>query len=42
MKLNPIKYVFIIKGGKFLGFLISSNGIEPNPKKIQALNMSLR
>jgi len=31
MKLNPSKCVFAIKGGKFLGFLVSSRGIKPNP-----------
>ena len=25
------------KKGKFLGFLVSSNGIKPNPKKVQAI-----
>jgi len=37
VKLNPSKCVFAIKGGKFLGFLVSSKGIEPNPKKNQAI-----
>jgi hypothetical protein len=33
MKLNPSKCVFAIKRWKFLGFLVSSKKIEPNPKK---------
>jgi hypothetical protein len=34
IKLNPSKCVFAIRGGKFLVFLVSHIGIEPNPKKI--------
>lgn len=42
MKLNLAKCGFGIKVGKFLGFMESTNGIEPNPKKLKALmNMSL-
>jgi len=37
IKLNPTKYVFVIKGGKFLSFLVSTKEIEPNPKKIQVI-----
>ena len=37
MKLNPKKYVFGVWSGNFLGFLISSCGIEANSNKIQAL-----
>jgi len=33
IKLNPSKCVFAIEGRKFLGFLVSSNGIKPNLKK---------
>lgn len=41
MKLNPIKCVFIMMTRKFLGFMVSNNGIELNPKKLKALvNMS--
>ena len=40
IKLNPNKCVFRVKAGKFLGFMISHKGIEPNPEKIEAiLNM---
>jgi len=35
MKLNPSKCVFAIRGGKFLVFLVSYRGIEPNLEKIQ-------
>lgn len=42
MKLNPAKCVFSIKAGKFLEFIVSKTGIEPNPKKLKALTeMSL-
>jgi hypothetical protein len=37
MKLNPSKCVFAIKGGKFIGLLVSSKGIEPYLKKIQVI-----
>jgi len=37
MKFNPFKCVFAIQEGKFLGFLVSYRGIEPNPEKIQVL-----
>ncbi|XP_024028934.1 uncharacterized protein LOC112093845 [Morus notabilis] len=37
MKLNPHKCAFGVASGKFLGFMVSSRGIEANPKKIQAL-----
>jgi len=37
MKLNPKKCIFDIKSGKFLGFMISTRGIEANPDKVQAV-----
>ncbi|KAL0313980.1 UNVERIFIED_CONTAM: hypothetical protein Sangu_2242400 [Sesamum angustifolium] len=37
MKLNPTKCKFGIRGGKFLGFMISQKGIEANPEKIKAI-----
>ena len=37
MKLNPLKCVFCVSAGKFLGFMISSRGIEANPEKISAI-----
>ena len=33
MKLNPTKCVFVVALGKFLGFLVSQQGIEANPDK---------
>ena len=40
MKLNPAKCAFFIRGGKFLGYMVSGKGIEPNPEKVEAiLNM---
>jgi hypothetical protein len=30
MKLNPSKCMFAIQKGKFLSFLVSNRGIEPN------------
>jgi hypothetical protein len=36
LKLNPEKCVFGVKKGKFLGYLISTKGIEANPSKIEA------
>jgi hypothetical protein len=37
MKLNPTKYAFGVSSGKFLGFMVSSRGIEANPEKVQAV-----
>jgi len=37
IKLNPSKYVFTIREGKFLGFLVRRKEIEPNPEKTQAI-----
>ena len=37
MKLNPKKCSFFIKRGKFLGYMVISKGIEPNPEKVQAI-----
>ncbi|KAI3461303.1 hypothetical protein Pfo_017966 [Paulownia fortunei] len=40
MKLNPAKCTFGVRGGKFLGYMISQRGIEANPEQIDAiLNM---
>jgi hypothetical protein len=35
--LNPEKCVFGLKKGKFLSCLVSTNGIEANPSKIEAI-----
>ena len=37
MKLNPVKCVFGVAAGKFLGFMVTERGIEANPDKIKAL-----
>ncbi|XP_057418449.1 uncharacterized protein LOC130712644 [Lotus japonicus] len=37
MRLNPEKCSFGIQGGKFLGFMITSRGIEINPDKCKAI-----
>ena len=37
MSLNPTKFAFGVKGGKFLGFMVTQRGIEVNSEKIQAL-----
>ncbi|XP_057443894.1 uncharacterized protein LOC130736058 [Lotus japonicus] len=37
MRLNPEKCSFGIQGGKFLGFMITSRGIEVNPDKCKAI-----
>ncbi|KAM1329436.1 hypothetical protein ACFX2F_013609 [Malus domestica] len=40
MRLNPNKCAFGVGSSKFLGFMISQQGIEANPEKIKAiLNM---
>ena len=37
MKLNPAKCVFAIALGKFLGFIVSQQGIETNPDKVKVI-----
>ena len=37
MKLNPAKCAFEVSAGKFLGFIINSQGIEANPNKIKVV-----
>ncbi|XP_073061699.1 uncharacterized protein [Primulina eburnea] len=37
IKLNPAKFVFGVRSGKFLGFLVTDRGIEVNPEKIKAI-----
>jgi len=36
MRLNPEKCVFGVEGEKFLGFMLTRQGIEANPNKFQA------
>jgi len=36
-RLNPAKCTFGVQAGKFLGFLLTSRGIEANPDKCQAI-----
>jgi hypothetical protein len=35
--LNLKKYVFNVSSGKVLGYMISSRGIDVNPKKVEAI-----
>ncbi|KAF5450077.1 hypothetical protein F2P56_030456 [Juglans regia] len=37
MKLNPHKCAFGVESGKFLGFMVSDQGIKANPEKIRAI-----
>ena len=37
MRLNLAKRVFGVLSGKFLGFMVSQQGIEANPKKVKAI-----
>ncbi|XP_025703549.1 uncharacterized protein [Arachis hypogaea] len=37
MRLNPNKCAFGVQGGKFLGFMLTSRGIEANPEKCNAV-----
>ena len=37
MKLNPVKCVFAVASGKFLGFIVSQRGIEANPNKVKVI-----
>jgi len=41
IKLNPKKCTFGVETGQFLGYMISNEGIQANPEKVQAIiNMS--
>lgn len=35
MKLNLVKCAFVVREGKFLGFMVSQRGIEVHPKQIR-------
>ena len=37
IKLNPLKCVFGMVSGKFLGYMVNNRHIEANPEKIKAL-----
>jgi hypothetical protein len=37
MMLNPKKCVFGVSSGKLLGYMVSSQGINANPKKMEAI-----
>src|ERR1044071_7883932 len=37
IKLKPKKCVFGVPTGKLLGYMVSAQGIEVNPKKVQAI-----
>ena len=37
MKLNPSKCVIRVSLGKIFGFMVSQQGIEVNPEKLQAI-----
>ncbi|KAL0394641.1 UNVERIFIED_CONTAM: hypothetical protein Slati_4430300 [Sesamum latifolium] len=37
LKLNPAKCAFGVRGGHFLGFMVTQRGIEANPLKIKAI-----
>jgi hypothetical protein len=38
LKMNPLKYVFGVSVGKFLGFIIHEHGIEIDPTVIESIN----
>ena len=37
MMINPKKYVFGVSSGKLLGYMVSAQGIDANPKKVEAI-----
>jgi len=37
IRLNPEKFVFGVRGGKFLGFMLTNRGIEANPDKCETI-----
>jgi hypothetical protein len=38
LKMNPLKCVFGVSAGKFLGLIIHEHGIEIDPAKIESIN----
>jgi hypothetical protein len=38
MMFNPKKCVFGVSSGKLLGYMVSSRGIDVNPKKVEAID----
>jgi hypothetical protein len=38
VKLNPEKCVFGVPRGMLLGYIVSQQGIEPNPEKVATLD----
>ena len=42
MKLNPVKCVFGVASGKYLGFMVSQRGIEANQRKCKPSSIWLR
>jgi hypothetical protein len=38
MMLNPKKCVFGVSSGKLLGYMVSSRGIDANPKKVEVID----
>lgn len=41
MKLNPVKFPFGVRSGKFLGYIVTHRGIEANPEQIRAIHAIL-
>jgi hypothetical protein len=41
MMLNPKKYVFSLLSGKLLDYMVSAQGIDANPKKVEAIKNSI-
>jgi hypothetical protein len=37
MMLNPKKYVFGVSSRKLLSYMVSSRGIDANPKKVEVI-----
>jgi hypothetical protein len=37
MMLNPKKYMFGVSSGKLLGYIVSSRGIDMNPRKVEVI-----
>jgi hypothetical protein len=38
LKMNPLKCVFDVSTGKFLGFIIHEHGIKTDPTNIESIN----
>jgi hypothetical protein len=37
LRMNPLKCDFVVKAGRFLGFVVHEHGIRVDPKKVKSI-----